>query len=213
MTIMIIDTETTGLFPRGCTDITKSVVWECCRMVQIAWRKYDETTDALVDKACYTIKPDGYVIPEVPAKIHGITTEIATDTGIPIRDFFKLFAEAIEDVTFVVAHNVRFDDTVIQSELYRYEQTELYTKWCKKEKKCTMIMGNEWRRGIIKKRQREATNDGASLTEFYNGKWMKLAELYKICFNKEPTEILHRADADVSICADIYFHMKNTKID
>ena len=38
-------------------------------------------------------------------------------------------------------------------------------------------------------------------------KWYKLADLYRICFNEEPNGVLHRAAADVDICAKIYFYL------
>jgi len=38
-------------------------------------------------------------------------------------------------------------------------------------------------------------------------KWYKLGELYRICFNEEPSILLHRAAADVAICSKIYFYL------
>lgn len=207
MTILVIDTETTGLFPRGCVtgadgriDIRNSTDWECCRMVQIAWQKHNDD-GTLINKDCYIIKPDGYSIPKIAADIHGITTFKAIQTGIPIKKVFDKLADALQDVTVLVAHNMKFDDAVVRSELYRYSSLDptmetdsgkhkiidILNTWTVLQKECTMMMAS-------------ANAPGK--------KWMKLIELYKQCFNREPTQVLHRADADVDVCADVYFYMK-----
>lgn len=183
MNILVIDTETSGLPPRGKTDITNSILWESCRIVQIAWAKYTPVGD-LISKQCYTIYPDGYTIPDIVANIHGITTEKARNEGIDIVEAFSKLYTDLEDIQIIVAHNMKFDDSVIQSEIYRYKQSNLYNKWCNIRKDCTMMMMN-----------------------IPGRKWFKLNELYKHCFNKEPGQILHRADADVEICGEIYFHI------
>mgnify|MGYP003338420010 CR=1 FL=1 len=184
MNILVIDTETTGLPPRGVLDITNSNKWECCRIVQFAWAKYTNT-GTLISKECYTIYPDGYSIPDIAANIHGITTEKARNEGIDIIEVFNKLNNNLKDVDKIVAHNIKFDDSVIQSEIYRYKQNDLYIRWCNIKKECTMMMSS-----------------------VPGKKWLKLNELYKQCFNKEPEQVLHRADSDVEICANIYFYLQ-----
>lgn len=183
MNKLVIDTETTGLPPRNSSDIKNSLAWESCRIVQIAWASYNPSGELLFKK-CYTIYPDGYTIPKIASDIHGITTEKACDEGINIIDVLNILYEDLSDIDTIIAHNMRFDDVVIQSEIYRYKQDNLYNRWCNISKKCTMMM-----------------------SAIPGRKWFKLSELYKYCFNKDPEQILHRADADVEICAAIYFHI------
>lgn len=184
MNKLVIDTETSGLPPRGKTDITDSLSWESCRIVQIAWAKYTPSGE-FISKQCYTIYPDGYNIPIVASNIHGITTEKARAEGVDIVQAFTHLHSDLHDVDTIIAHNMKFDDSVIQSEMYRYNQNDLYLRWCNIKKECTMMMSS-----------------------IPGRKWFKLSELYIYCFQKEPELVLHRADADVEICAAIYFHLK-----
>lgn len=183
MNKLVIDTETSGLPPRGKIDITNSLLWESCRIVQIAWASYSPSGDLLFKK-CFTIYPDGYTIPIIASNIHGITTEKARQEGVDIVEAFNALYQDLEEVDTIIAHNMKFDDSVIQSEIYRYKQNNLYARWCKIRKECTMMMSS-----------------------LPGRKWFKLSELYKECFNKDPVQELHRADSDVEICAAIYFHI------
>lgn len=184
--ILVFDTETTGLPPRK-TDLNNSAAWEKCRMVQIAWEVYNGTS--LESSYCAIIKPDGYEIPYVSSTIHGITTDVAKEKGIPLHDAFDELMKVLPSVNVAVAHNIRFDDDVLQSEMLRYGLHELHEEWKTKEKVCTMRM---------------------ALTT-PNQKWPKLSELYFSLFNAEPQGKLHTADVDVATCAKCYFKMMSGK--
>lgn len=176
MSILVVDTETTGFPPS-------------CRMVQIAWRLY--TKDGVfLNNECYIIKPDRYVIPEQCVKIHGISTEFAEKNGIDINTVLTYLEDIIYKgaVEKVVAHNMKFDDAVIKSEISRSGNLELFNKWTNLNKECTMLMD-------APKGQ----------------KWLKLALLYEKCFGVPPNVKLHQADADAQVCADIYFHLLNNR--
>lgn len=181
--IMVIDTETTGLFPRGKPDITDSDAWECCRLVQVAWELYDGE-GKFIKSDCLIVKPDGYVIPPIPAGIHGITTEIATEKGQPVREVLDRLYVDLEQTDLIVAHNMSFDDMVIRSELYRHSVITALATWDMIEKRCTMRMA-----------------------QVPGRKWLKLGELYTLLFNKPPEGKLHTADVDTRICAEIFFHL------
>lgn len=181
-TILIVDTETTGLPPKD--NYKSSESWNRCRMVQIAWEIRD-IEGKILEAECYIITPDGYSIPDNTAKIHGITTEIAHEKGMSIHTVIDKFNNALKDVNKAVAHNMKFDDAVILSELYRYGYSEIIEKWKNISKDCTMIMS----------------------MHMNNNRWIKLKDLYVKCFNKEPEGQLHQADIDVNVCADIYFHL------
>lgn len=184
---IVIDTETTGLHPRPyqkpSTDAACLKAWEACRIVQFAWAIYEEDGQ-LVKKACHTVRPDGYTIPAVVAAIHGITTEIAMAEGIPISVIMESFRNDIlaENVKILVAHNIRFDDPVVQAELLRlsHPADECFAAL---ERRCTMLTG---------------TLPGK--------RWPKLADLYFRYFNVVPVGC-HRADSDVEFCSKIYFAM------
>lgn len=192
MKTLVFDTETTGLPPsRSKPDPANIAPWDRCRIVQIAWNIYD-VNGALERAVCFMVKPDGFTIPPEAARIHGITTECAMAEGVPIEHVFEILRRDLSRVSTLVAHNIRFDDNVVLAELYRLlpvssplDIQSLIDAWELKERRCTMLMGTPPK-----------------------GKWPKLVNLYQRLFNTVPDCVLHRADADVEVCAKCYFEMQ-----
>lgn len=189
--ILIVDTETTNLPPSYASPwITEA--WDVCRMVQIAWEVLDARTGSCVERRCYTIRPDGYTIPEAASKIHGITQENAENTGVAISVVWRDLERVMQDYSIdrLVAHNIKFDHAVVASELIRYNELTILHTWDKLERYCTM---------------KSATKP--------NQRWPKLMNLYKEYFGKEFEGAAHQADNDVRACAEIYLHQvrKNSK--
>lgn len=185
--VLVVDTETTGLAPRYA-DPRNAKAWDVCRMVQMAWQLHEQD-GTLVEAAAYIVQPDGFEVPPVAARIHGITTEIAEQDGVPIQTVWEHLARILPSVGVVVAHNLSFDDGVIRSEMCRSAPPELRDMWAIDIPKryCTMLRGTE-----------------------PGKKWPKLAELYERCFGEPPKGTLHRADVDTAACARIYFHLTLT---
>ena len=75
----------------------------------------------LLEHEDYLIKPDGYNIPYDSEKIHGISTELATEQGVPIQDVLVKFNEALAKAKFIVGQNIGFDLNIMGSEFYRYD--------------------------------------------------------------------------------------------
>lgn len=185
MGVLVIDTETTGLAPKGYKNVNDSRLWSTCRMVQIAWTLFD-TDGTELSSEVYIVKPDSFKIPERSTEKHGITDEIAKNNGIEILEIFEKLKLVLDKSDTIIAHNMAFDDSVIQSEMHRYKFVDVLKTWKTKEKKCTMMMESK-------------NNVGA--------KWMKLSEIYEKYIGKVPDITLHRADNDVKLCADVYFAM------
>ena len=185
MAFVVFDTETTGL-PSKFIDATPSNIknWDSCRIVQIAWEIYNNSTDTSpVSSQCYVVSPDGFTIPSKSSSIHGISTEDALANGTPISNVITLFMNDItkHNVTTAVAHNMSFDSNVFLSEMYRNKFGDVDI-WKDLRKHCTMIAGTK--RG---------------------GRWPKLNDLYKSLIGPvDNSLILHRADVDTKLCADIY---------
>ena len=76
---LIFDTETTGLPKRWNAPITDVDNWPRC--IQIAWQLHDELGNC-IEHQDYLIRPDGFNIPYDAEKIHGISTELATEQGL-----------------------------------------------------------------------------------------------------------------------------------
>jgi DNA polymerase III epsilon subunit-like protein len=183
--ILIFDTETTGFPPKNTNYDSPS--WDSCRLVQIAWELWHLSEcgiKSLIKSECYTIKPDGFTIPEKVSIIHGIYQENAINNGVPLKLVIDRLKEILPTINLIVSHNIDFDNKVVVSELYRAKEFDIYKKWRQIDKKCTMLMG---------------TKKGE--------KWPKLSELYHRLFDRDPETKLHSADGDTFLCSQIYFKL------
>jgi len=107
---LIFDTETTGLPPKNAdykTDFEKFP-----HIVQLAWYFNGEYHD-------YIIKPEGWVIPNEAAKIHGITTEIAEEKGEPLLKVLWTFLLECQECDKLIGHKIFFDTSVIKANIRR----------------------------------------------------------------------------------------------
>ncbi|NND80598.1 MAG: PHP domain-containing protein, partial [Maribacter sp.] len=115
---LIFDTETTGLPKRWDAPITDTDNWPRC--IQIAWQLHD-TLGNLVDSQDYLVQPDGFNIPYDAEQIHGISTELATQKGVPLADVLEKFKLALSKAKYVVGQNVGFDVNIMGSEFHRLQ--------------------------------------------------------------------------------------------
>ncbi|MBE8714502.1 DNA polymerase III subunit alpha [Sphingobacterium hungaricum] len=116
---IVFDTETTGLPKRWDAPISDVDNWPRC--IQIAWQIHDEMGEMIAHED-YLIKPDGFNIPYDSEKIHGISTALAEEQGIPIQDVLNKFNLALAQAKFVVGQNIGFDLNIMGAEFYRYQQ-------------------------------------------------------------------------------------------
>jgi DNA polymerase-3 subunit alpha len=181
--VLVFDTETTGLLPRGANP-ENTEQWQQCRLVQLAWEFYHGST--LVSQGCYTILPDGFTIPESASRIHGITQAMAVLVGVPVTTVLEEFQSVVNQTDVLVAHNITFDWNLMGAEYYR-QLKYIPEKWKSVGQYCTMKAG---------------TKPGA--------KWPKLGALYTELFDKTAVDC-HQADKDVRYCAEIYFQQTAAK--
>ena len=113
---LIYDTETTGLPKRWNAPLTDSDNWPRC--IQIAWQLHDED-GKLIEHQDYLVKPDGFNIPYDAEQIHGISTELAQQKGIPLVDVVEKFSEALSKTKFIVGQNLGFDNNIMGAEFHR----------------------------------------------------------------------------------------------
>ena len=184
MAFVVIDTETTGLpylFNKKATRETLTN-WDPCRMVQLAWMIYNDSKE-LVSSQCYLTIPDGFTIPPSATKIHGITTKFATENGLPTDRVLQLFQMdmKLHNVETIIAHNIDFDHNVILSEMYRWTMNTNY--WRSLDTYCTM----------------------RSNIALFGGRFPRLNMLYaKMVGPIDDSIVLHTADSDCRLCAEIY---------
>lgn len=181
---LFFDTETTGLPKYYNAPLEALDNWP--RLVQIAWAHFDENGKKLSGEN-HIIKPQGFVIPQPAANVHGITTELALKKGKALKPVLKKFAAATREAQIIVAHNISFDEMIIGAELLRTKvEHELFDT----VRVCTM---------------KEAT-DYCQIPGNYGYKWPRLSELHIKLFNKN-FKNAHDALADVEACAKCFFKM------
>jgi len=113
---LIFDTETTGLPKRWKAPISDTDNWPRC--IQIAWQLHDDMGNC-VEHQDYLVQPEGFNIPYDAEKIHGISTELAQEQGIPLNEVLEKFNEALGKAKFVVGQNVGFDLNIMGCEYFR----------------------------------------------------------------------------------------------
>ncbi|MDX1762250.1 MAG: PHP domain-containing protein, partial [Christiangramia sp.] len=113
---LIFDTETTGLPKRWDAPLTDSDNWPRC--IQIAWQVHDEMGN-LIENQDYLVQPEGFDIPYDSERIHGISTDLAKEHGIPLDEVLEKFNSALQKSKFVVGQNVGFDLNIMGAEFIR----------------------------------------------------------------------------------------------
>ena len=115
---LIFDTETTGLPKRWDAPFTDTDNWPRC--IQIAWQLHDDI-GKLIEHQDYLIQPDGFNIPYDAEQIHGISTALAEQRGIPIAEVLEKFNAAMAKTKFVVGQNLGFDLNIMGAEFHRLQ--------------------------------------------------------------------------------------------
>lgn len=113
---LIFDTETTGLPKRWNAPITDTENWPRC--VQIAWQLHDDLGN-LIEHQDFLVKPEGFNIPYEAEQIHGISTALAEEQGVPLNEVLEAFNQALQQTKFVVGQNVGFDINIMGCEFHR----------------------------------------------------------------------------------------------
>ncbi|RLJ00088.1 MAG: 3'-5' exonuclease [Candidatus Aenigmatarchaeota archaeon] len=184
---LFFDTETTGLPKDYKAPISELDNWP--RLVQIAWLKYTDSGEKLLEKN-YVIKPQGFIIPERASKIHGITNEMAMNEGVELKSVLIEFSEILNKSKTLVAHNISFDEKIIGAEFLR---NDIQSNLLEIQKICTM----------------KASMDFCKIPCRYRRyKWPNLSELHSILFNK-PLLNGHDAMIDTTACAKCFFELKS----
>lgn len=182
---LFFDTETTGLPKKWNAPVTDLENWP--RLVQIAWLGFDESGKEILSKNVI-IKPEGFTIPNESAKIHGITTEMANEKGESLNKILLEFLDVMNKSKFLIAHNISFDEKIIEAEFLR---KKISNTLFQPEKVCT----------------KELSTDFCKIPGNYGYKWPSLSELHLKLF-KNDFEDAHDALVDVQACARCFFELK-----
>jgi DNA polymerase III epsilon subunit-like protein len=186
---LILDCETTGLPRNWKAPVSDLDNWP--RAIQIAWSLFDRS-GAHIESAKHLVQPEGFIIPEDVQRIHGISTELALAEGKKLSAVLQEFSAAVSKSEIIIAHNLRFDESVISAE---YHRLRLQPPFTGKRRICTMMQSTDFCR----------------IPGTYGYKWPTLSQLHQELF-KCGYEEAHDAGADVEACAKCFFELKRRRI-
>ena len=122
MQYIAFDFETSGL-PKGRKPVTRETLgqYDTCRAVSLSAARFS-SRGRLVDTFDAMILPTDFSISPGSVAIHGITEDMAKSKGRPFVQVFTDFMTFIGPRTkTMVAHNAKFDTSVLRSEMIRHD--------------------------------------------------------------------------------------------
>ena len=183
---LLFDTETTGLPKNWKAPLQDLGNWP--RLVQLAWVELDKFGKT-ISSGDYIIKPDGFQIPDSVAKIHRISQSRAESEGILLKDVLNIFNSLINKSTYLVAHNISFDEKIVGAEFLR---EYIPTKFFDNKQICTM----------------KQSVDFAKIPSNKGGyRYPSLSALYRKLFS-ESFQDAHDAASDTGATARIFWELK-----
>ena len=182
---IFFDTETTGVPRNYKAPTTDTDNWP--RLVQLGWILMDDGGNKLAQHD-YIIRPDGFEIPADAARVHGITTEKALEEGRDLTEVIDEFMADFDKATFIVGHNISFDQNIVGAELVRLHRPDVMTS---KRTYCTMQAGTNF----------------CKIPGKYGYKWPKLMELYVKLFGHD-FEGAHNAMSDIDATQECFWEMR-----
>ena len=121
MQYIAFDFETSGL-PKGRKPVTRDTLsqYDTCRAVSLSAARFS-SKGRLIDTFDAMILPTDFSISPGSVAIHGITEDMAKSQGRPFLQVFTDFMTFIGPRTkTMVAHNAKFDTSVLLSEMLRH---------------------------------------------------------------------------------------------
>lgn len=194
--LVFLDVETSGLplWNKPSSDPEQPHICQAAAVL------VDEDTRDVISSFDMIAKPDGWIIPDETAEIHGITTERASEVGVNECLIVSAIWELCSRASHFVAHNAPFERRLIRIALKRFMGDDEADIWKLMPAKCT---------------QKEATalmdlppTAKMKAAGRHHKKTANLSEAYEF-FTGEPLKEAHTALADTLACMKIYFHMKD----
>lgn len=192
--ICFFDTETTGLplFKSPSDHPDQPHIVDICALLY--------TPDGvLVDSFEAMVRPDGWVIPDKVAAIHGITNEMAMDLGIPESEALDGFMAIHDRAGLRIAHNIAFDDRIMRIALSRYRGKEAADAFKSTPGYCTCQSS----KNIVR------CPPTPKMIAAGRGRQYKQPSVAEALLHFTGEELVggHRARPDTEACARIYFAM------
>ena len=169
-------------------------------IVQLAAALVDMDTREEIASMDVIVRPDGWIIPDEVAAVHGITTEHAAAVGVPESLALSMFLELWAGRPRI-AHNESFDARIIRIAQHRAGEPEIYLeRWKSGAAECTarlatpIVKSPPTAKMLAVGRTHHKTANLAEAVQFFTGK---------------PLENAHSAMADVRGCMAVYFGIQD----
>lgn len=193
-TILVYDSETTGipLWHDPSEDPRQPHIMQLAALlIDVETRRTLATLDVMV-------RPEGWIIPDDVSAIHGITTEMAADLGVPE----SLAVEMLLDLSrgrLRVAHNESFDRRLVRIACKRFFEELTCEEWAAGQAECTARLATPIMAIPPTDKMRRAG--------FTKPKTPNLSEAVRFFLGREHSNA-HTALADVQGCADVWFAIR-----
>ena len=120
MKLLVYDTETTGLPPKGERFVNKTNVGQWPYTVQFSYVIYDTDANKLLKTYDSIIKlPTCVVITEESYSFHHISNKMSETKGKDINVVLREFLTDCSQVDILVGHNINFDYNMVKAEMMR----------------------------------------------------------------------------------------------
>ena len=192
--VLVFDTDTAGIPNDRLPDDHPAQP----PLVQLGAILVDEDNGAEWATLEVIVKPNGWVIPDSAAKVHGITTAVAELVGIPLSCVVPLYVHLRNRASKIVCHNPKFDLTIMRQAIARNGKP--VTLPGPELVECTGELSAPILKMPATDRMREYGRSGQFKTP-------KLVEAYAHLFG-ENYDGAHSALADARACARVYFECK-----
>lgn len=209
--IMVFDVETTGLLPRGLS-LLPSTVNQFPYIIQLSYILYNTRRKSIEQVSDMHVRiPSSVTLSPKITELTGITRQ-KCDSGIPILTALQNFYDAYQSCEWVVAHNIKFDRSMIRVELQRHADvlegplapmSRMFDKTTEIPREyCTMFHGIDLCSIMVK----------SKAGDLYK-KWPRLEELYNKLFPDELSpDGFHNAYIDMLVCLRCYLEMNKRPI-
>lgn len=196
---LFYDTETTGLplFKESSDDPRQP------HIVQLGVKVVDMITRKTLQAVDIIVRPNGWDIPKEASDVHGITTEMAYDLGIPEEAVTEIMLELWrpEAPRLRIGHNEPFDARIMRIALKRFFGEQMADDWKAGQAECTMRMATPIMQLPPTDKMRRAGFGGKP-------KQANLAEAYEF-FTGRKLNGAHNAMIDVDGCMDVFWAIQD----
>jgi len=164
--------------------------------VQVGAELVDLDTRRVFSTLDVVVKPDGWTIPDETADIHGITTELALQVGIPEHIALRMLLAMWRRAEIRIGHNEPFDARIARIACMRFLDAETVDEWKAGKAACTQLISTP----ILKL---PPTAKMKAAKRFHH-KSANLGEAYEF-FTGKKLEGAHSAIVDVRAAQAVYF--------